>query len=295
MIECVPNLSEGRDENTVGQIADAVRGAGCRVLDTHTDPDHHRSVLTIVGEPPDVVRGVLAMVEAAIQRIDVRTHRGAHPRMGAVDVVPFVPLEGSSMAECIAVAEEVGRKIGDQFEIPVYMYEEAASREDRRNLASVRRGGLSAIAERIDTDEGRPDFGPARVHPSAGAAAVGARGFLVAYNVNLATADVEVAGAIASAIRASNGGLPGVKALGILLRSRGIAQVSMNLTDIEATTVAEAFECVANEAERRGVSVLESEIVGLVPRAALGEATTEDLLLARTLADLILERRIEAG
>ncbi len=293
MIECVPNLSEGRNLETVERIADVVRSKGCHVLDIHTDADHNRSVLTIVGGPGDVVRGIVSMVEAAIPLIDIRSHEGAHPRIGAVDVVPFVPLESSSLVQCVTAAKEAGATIGEVLEIPVYLYGAAASCADRRNLADVRREGLRGLAERIKDGAGRPDFGPACVHPTAGAVAVGARDFLVAYNINLETDNLEVARAIASAIRAANDGLPGVKALGLPLRSRGLVQVSMNLTDVEATSVAKAFERVAELADRHGVRVLESEIVGLAPRVALGEATTEKLLLTRDLADVVLEERIE--
>ncbi len=294
MIECVPNLSEGRDLAAIERIAEAVRRTGARVLDVHTDTDHHRSVLTIVGEPDVVVRGVHAMVDGAVDTIDMRQHRGAHPRMGVVDVVPFVPLSRSTLAECVTIARACARSIAERFGLPVYLYEAAATRTDRRNLADVRRGGLPAVARRVGSEVGRPDFGPTCVDPAVGAIAVGARRFLVAYNVNLATADVDVAKEIAGAVRASGGGLPGVKALGIPLRSRGLAQVSMNLTDVDATTVSEAFSRVVREAERRGVGVLESEIVGLAPRAALGGATAEDLLLACDLAEVTLEARLEA-
>ena len=295
MIECVPNLSEGRDASAIEQIADVVRSSGCRVLDIHRDQDHHRSVLTIVGTRALIVRGVVSMVEAAIPLIDMRRHRGQHPRMGAVDVVPFVPIRENTLADCVAVAQEAGAAIGDQFEIPVFLYEAAASKPERRNLAAVRRGGLEALRERIGATSERPDYGPAHLHPTAGAVAVGARRFLVAYNVNLATDDLAIARAIASSIREADGGLPGVKALGIPLASRRLAQVSMNLTNIEATTIAEAFAHVSEEADRRGVRIAESEIVGLAPRAALRDATTEGLLLTRDLAEVVLEERIEAG
>lgn len=295
MIECVPNLSEGRDAGSIERIADVVRSFGCQVLDVHRDQDHHRSVLTIIGAPAVIVRGVVSMVEAAIPLIDMRRHRGQHPRMGAVDVVPFVPIRGNTLADCVAVAQEAGAAIGDRLKIPVFLYEAAASKPERRNLAAVRRGGLEALRERIGATGEKPDYGPAQLHPTAGAIAVGARKFLVAYNVNLATDDLTIARAIASSIREVNGGLPGVKALGILLASRCLAQVSMNLTDIEATTIAEAFAYVSKEADRRGVRVAESEIVGLAPRAALRGATTEGLLLTRDPAEIVLEERIEAG
>jgi len=292
MIESVPNLSEGRDLETIGSMRRAIQAAGARLLDVHVDGDHHRSVFTFVGGAEKVVAGVLAMAEQAIARIDIRAHHGEHPRIGAVDVVPFVPLADSSMADCISAAREAGEAIGARFGIPVYLYEAAASRPDRRNLADLRRGGPNGVATRIGTEGGRPDYGPARLHPRAGAIVVGARPFLVAYNVNLTSGDLRTARAIASSVRASGGGLPGVKALGVMLRSRGLAQVTMNLTDIDATTVPEAFEAVRVEAEQRGVGVFESEIVGLVPRAALAGASTDDLLLTQRVEEIILEERL---
>jgi len=294
VIESVPNLSEGRDAGAIERVADVARASDCRVLDVHQDPDHHRSVLTIVGERSVIAEGIFAMVEAATRSIDLRRHRGAHPRMGAVDVVPFVPLRGSAIEECVDAAKAVGAMIAEGLGIPVFLYGAAATRSDRRNLAKVRRGGLAAVAKRIRTPGEGPDYGPARVHPTAGAIAVGARRFLVAYNVNLDTDDVAVAREIASAVREAGGGLPGVKALGIPLASRRLAQVSMNLTDVGATTVAEAFARVREEASHRGVRVLESEIVGLAPRVALRGASTEGLRLTRNLAEVVLETRIEA-
>ena len=295
MFECVPNLSEGRDSRAVERIAGAVREAGCRVLDVHRDPDHHRSVLTIVGERANVVRGALSMVEVAVEAIDLRRHRGVHPRIGAVDVVPFVPIGATTLAECVDVAREVGAQIADRLGIPVFLYEQAALRPEHRNLADVRRGGPAGVAERLRTRGEKADFGPDWLHPTAGAIAVGARRFLVAYNVNLATDDVSVARTIAAVIRTATGGLPGIKALGLSLSSRALAQVSMNLTDVGRTSVADAFDRVAEEAARRGIDILESEIVGLAPRVALRGATTNGLRLTRDLADVELERRIEAG
>jgi len=292
MIESVPNLSEGRDLEAIGRVGHAIQSAGARLLDVHVDGDHHRSVFTFVGGAEEIVAGALAMVEKAVARIDIRDHHGEHPRIGAVDVVPFVPLAGSSMANCISAAREAGEAIGARFGIPVYLYEAAASRPDRRNLADLRRGGLEGVATRMETEDGRPDYGPPHLHDRAGAIVVGARPFLVAYNVNLTSGDLAAARAIASAIRASGGGLPGVKALGVMLHSRGLAQVTMNLTDVGATTVPEAFEAVRVEAERRGVGVLESEIVGLAPRAALAGASAEDLLLTRPVEEIVLEERL---
>jgi len=295
VVGCVPNLSEGRDSRAIERIAGEVREAGCRVLDVHRDPDHHRSVLTIVGERANVVRGILSMVETAVQEIDLRRHRGVHPRIGAVDVIPFVPIAATPFAECVDLAREVGAQIAGRLEIPVFLYEHAALRPECRNLADVRRGGSAGVAERLRARGGKADFGPDRLHPTAGAIAVGARRFLVAYNVNLATDDVSVARTIAATIREANGGLPGVKALGLSLPSRALTQVSMNLTDVERTRVVDAFDWVAEEATRHGVEVLESEIVGLAPRVALRGATTDRLQLTRDLADVELETLIEAG
>lgn len=292
MIESVPNLSEGRDLDVIERVARAVRSSGAHLLDVHSDADHHRSVLTFSGDPDVVIAGVLSMVDAAVAAVDIGSHRGEHPRIGAVDVIPFVPLEGSSMEECVSVARTVGRQIGERWCIPVYLYEAASSRPDRRNLADVRRGGSDALAERIESEAGRPDFGPPRLHPTAGAVAVGARGFLVAYNVNLASDDLDAARSIARAVRGSNSGLRGVKALGVMLHSRGLAQVTMNLTDIGVTTVLDAFESVRAEAEQRGLRILESEIVGLVPRRALAGAGTGDLLLTRPVEEVVFEDRV---
>lgn len=293
MIECVPNVSEGRRRAVIGRLVDVVRQAGAQVIDVHCDADHHRSVLTLVSDVRTIIEeGVVALVRQAAAWIDLREHSGIHPRMGAVDVVPFVPLRDASMDECVAIARRVGCRIGDELGIPVYLYGEAASASLRRNLALVRRGGFEGLSAKIERPEWRPDYGPTRVHPTAGAVAVGARELLVAYNVNLDTEELRVAREIAAAVRASNGGLPGVKALGFPLTSRRLVQVSMNLTDVRSTSVSQAFERVKEEARRRGVRVLESEIVGLVPRAALGGATAKELMIGRDLADDILEERL---
>jgi len=292
MIESVPNVSEGRNPGVLDRVAATIRESGTQVLDVHSDPDHHRSVFTLVGTPDQVVDGILDMVEVAVASIDITRHRGEHPRIGAVDVVPFVPLDETTIESCVSAARRTAKAIGRRFSIPVYLYEKAASRPDRRNLANIRRGGTAALSERIGSNHGRPDFGPCRLHPTAGATAVGVRPLLVAYNVNLASDDLAAARSIAAAIRASNGGLAGVKALGVRLHSRGIVQVTMNLTDVTATPVSVAFERVCQEAGRRGVRVFESEIVGLAPRAALSGATTESLLLTRPLETIVLENRI---
>jgi len=292
VIECVPNISEGRDRAKIGGIVDAVAGSDCRVLDLHIDPDHHRSVLTLAGEEDGLFDAVLALVREAKGRIDLRMQRGVHPRIGAVDVIPFVPLQGATMADCVRLARRVGRSIGDELEVPVFLYEAAAPSEARRNLAEIRRGEFEGLAEKLARPGWAPDFGPRRPHPTAGVVAVGARDFLVALNIVLGTDDLSVARRIAAVIREANGGLKGVKALGLPLAARGLVQVSMNLTDIGATDVHRAYECVEGEAASCGVPVVASEIVGLVPRAALGRATTENIRLDRELESAVLENRL---
>jgi glutamate formiminotransferase len=294
VIECVPNVSEGRDRPTLDRFVDAVAASGCRVLDLHVDPDHNRSVLTFVGGEAPLFDGVLALAREATDRIDLRAQRGVHPRMGAVDVIPFVPMNDATMQDCVRLARRVGRAIGGELAIPVFLYGEAASSNERRNLAEVRRGQFEGLAAKLDRPEWTPDFGPGRPHPTAGAVAVGARGLLVAFNVVLETGDLTIGRQIARAIREANGGLKGIKALGLPLASRGLVQVSMNLTDVGATSLLAAYECVEREAAARGVLVVDSEVVGLVPRAALGGATTECLRLGRELEDAVLENRLAA-
>jgi glutamate formiminotransferase len=292
MIECVPNVSEGRQQELVDRIAHAVRSVpGVSLLDHSMDPSHNRSVFTFAGDARSLERAVLALYEEAVPAIDLRQHRGVHPRLGAVDVVPFVPLEGSTMADCVVLATDVGRSVADRFRIPVYLYEEAATSADRRSLPAIRRGGFEKLADRMAAGF-RPDFGPASPHATAGASAIGARMPLVAFNVNLATDRLDVADAIARAIRQSAGGLPFVRALGLPLANRGIVQVSMNLTNYQQTSLLRAFEAVAREAARLDVGVLESEIIGLAPAAALDRATAEAIGLRGDWRDRILERRI---
>lgn len=288
MIECVPNVSEGRDAATVEQIAQSI--TGCRVLDIHSDCDHHRSVFTMIGDQEQIVEGAVALVERATALIDLRTHRGVHPRIGAVDVMPFIPLDDVTMADCITLAETVGRTVADRFDLPVFLYGAAARMPDRASLPAIRRGGFVGLAGQLQAHA--PDFGPRHPHPSAGAIAIGARPLLVAYNVVLDSADVSIARQVASKIRDSNGGLPGVKALGLWLASRNLAQVSMNLTQVDAITIPEVFHAVKGEAAQLGAEVLESEIVGLVPRAALGDASATDLLLPADPSHYVLETRI---
>ena len=274
-------------------MADAVRRIeGVRLLDHSSDASHNRSVFTLAGDAAGVERAVLALVERAVADIDLRTHRGEHPRLGAVDVVPFVPIEGATMADCVALAKKTGAAIAGRFGVPVYLYEEASTNPARKNLEDIRRGEFEGLAAKMATPGWAPDFGPAAPHPSAGAVVVGARMPLIAYNINLATDRLDVAKRIASAIRQSSGGYRFVKAMGIALADRGIVQVSMNLTNYEKTPIFRVFETVKREAARYGVSVLESEIVGLVPSAALAGAAEFYLQLDGFKADQVLETRL---
>jgi len=295
LVESVPNVSEGRDRSAIEAMAGAMQEVpGVRLLDIQSDPDHHRTVFTLVGDPDSVAEAILRLFAAAVPRIDLRLHRGEHPRMGAVDVVPFVPVRGVTMADCVALARRVGHEVWKRFRIPVYLYEEAASRPERRDLAEIRRGEFEGFAEKIRAEAWAPDFGERAVHPTAGVAAVGAREFLIAFNVNLGTADLQVAKAVAKAVRGSSGGLRYVKALGVALEDRGIVQVSMNLTNYKQTPLARTLELVRLEAARHGVPVVGTEIVGLVPEDALVQAAAHYLCLERFSSDLILERRLDS-
>jgi glutamate formiminotransferase len=293
VIEAIPNLSEGRQPEVVERLVAAVRGTpGVRLLDWSSDVSHNRSVLTMVGGASALEAAILRLFEAAVASIDLRRHRGGHPRVGAVDVVPFVPIDGVTMAACVALAREVGAAVADRFGVPVFLYEEAASDPRRRKLEDIRRGGFEGLAAKMLSDGWAPDFGPAAPHPSAGAAVIGARLPLIAYNINLNTDRLEVARKVAAAVRQSSGGLPFVKAMGVFLEDRGIAQVSMNLTNYRETPVHRVFDMVAREAARYGVAVLESEIVGLAPAAALTGANGRPLRLPGVGPDRILENRL---
>jgi len=295
VIECVPNVSEGRRPEIVEAIADAIRRTtGVRLLDHSSDVSHNRSVFTLAGDAAGVEQAVTAIYERAVGAVDLRTQRGEHPRIGAVDVVPFVPIEGVTMAECVALAKRVGAAIAERFQVPVYLYEEAAANPARRNLEDIRRGEFEGLAVKMAGEGWAPDFGPARPHPTAGASAVGARMPLIAYNINLATDRLEIAKRIAAAIRHSSGGYRYVKAMGVRLEHRGIVQVSMNLTNYEQTPIARVFETVKREAARHGVEVLESEIVGLVPAAALAAAAEFYLQIEGFSPDQVLENRLRA-
>lgn len=291
LIECVPNFSEGRRADAIEAIVAAIAGVKhILVLDTESDADHNRSVVTFVGPPDAVVAAAFAGIAAAQQLINLDQHQGAHPRLGATDVVPFVPIRDASLDECVALARRLGQRVGDELGIPVYLYEAAATRPERRNLADVRRGQYEGLRATLGTDPDRePDFGPAVLTP-AGATAIGARAPLIAYNVYLNTGDVEVAKKVARAIRFSNGGLRHCKALGLLVDGR--AQVSINMTDFRQTPLHRVFDMIRAEAARYGAMPTESEIVGLVPEDALLDAAEHYLQLNHFKRTQVLEQRL---
>ena len=293
VIECVPNVSEGRRQDVIDTLAESLRAVpGMRVLDVQSDATHNRSVFTLAGDAAAMSAGVPKLFEGAIAAIDLRTHAGEHPRMGAVDVTPFIPIEGVTMAECVSLAKSIGQDLANRFSLPIYLYEEASSDAARKNLEDIRRGEFEGLAAKMSKPGWAPDFGPAAPHPSAGASVIGARMPLIAYNINLNSNRLDVAKKIASAIRMSSGGLRYLKAMGIPLEDRGIVQVSMNLTNYEKTPIFRVFDLVKREAERYGVSVLESEIVGLVPAAALRQSVEYFLRLEGFSADQVLENKL---
>jgi glutamate formiminotransferase/glutamate formiminotransferase/formiminotetrahydrofolate cyclodeaminase len=294
LVECVPNFSEGRKLETVELIAHTIESVetAC-VLDTHFDPDHNRSVITFVAEPTFIVEAAVRAVARASELIDMRSHTGVHPRLGATDVLPFVPIRGVTLDDCAVLAHAAGHRIARELSIPVYFYERAATRSDRVNLEDVRRGALELLREQIAFEPKRaPDVGLARVHETAGAIAVGARPFLIAFNVNLRSNDIAIARQIARAVRARHGGLPFVKALGFELETRGIVQVSMNVVNYEVTGMKEAYDAVRREAERLGIEIASAEIVGLVPRSALDRNAGYFSKLENFSEDKILENRL---
>ncbi|MCL4515577.1 MAG: glutamate formimidoyltransferase [Firmicutes bacterium] len=294
IVECVPNFSEGRRKEVIEAIAGQVRAVeGVRLLDYTSDVNHNRTVMTFVGAPRAVKEAAFTAIAKAAALINMEEHRGEHPRIGATDVVPFVPVMNVSMEECVALARELGKEVAERLDIPVYLYEAAATRPERRNLADIRRGQYEGLKAEIGKDPARdPDFGPARLHPAAGATVIGARPPLVAFNVNLGTPDVRIAREIARRVRAKNGGLANVKALGVMLEDRRMAQVSMNLVNYRETAVYRAFELVKMEAACYGVPVVGSEIVGLVPMDALLDGAEYYLRLEGFDRRQILERRL---
>ena len=293
LVECVPNFSEGRDKAKVDTIIEAMKMDGVYLLDREMDADHNRCVITLVGDPVKVEEAAIRGVGKAAELIDLTKHTGAHPRLGAADVIPFIPIEGLALEDCVAMARRVGEQIWKRFGVPVYLYEAAAQTPERQNLENVRRGQFEGIREEVKTNPARkPDFGNAELHPTAGATIVGARKFLVAYNVYLNTPDVEIAKKIGKAVRFSNGGLRYVKGMGVPVR--GLAQVSMNLTDTDQTPIARVYEYVKREAARYGVMPLSSEIVGLIPKKALEDAAEWFLQIENFDSSLILENRLAA-
>ena len=293
VIECVPNVSEGRRQDIIDQLADSLRAVpGMRVLDVQSDATHNRSVFTLAGDAAAMTAGIPKLFEGAIAAIDLTAHHGEHPRLGAVDVTPFIPIADATMADCVALAKSIAEDVSSRFSLPIYLYEEAASTPERKNLEDIRRGEFEGLAAKMAKPGWAPDYGPAAPHPTAGASVIGARMPLIAYNIHLNTDRLDVAKKIASAIRMSSGGLRYVKAMGIPLEDRGIVQVSINLTNYEKTPIFRVFDLVKREAQRYGVSVLESEIVGLVPGAALMQSIEYYLQLEGFSADQVLENKL---
>lgn len=293
IMECVPNFSEGRDHGKIEKIVESFRGkSSVKLLDYSNDEDHNRLVVTVVGEPEALKVAVLEAIGKAVELIDLNKHSGQHPRMGAVDVVPFIPIRGCSMDDAIALSKEVGEQVASLYNLPVFLYEKSASAPHRENLAAIRKGEFEGMAEKIKLPEWKPDFGPAERHATAGTVAIGARMPLVAYNVNLGTNNLEIASAIAKKIRFIGGGLRFCKAMGVELKERGIVQVSINMTDYTRTALYRAFELVRIEARRYGVPVVGSEIIGLVPMEALIDTASYYLGLEGFSMDQVLEARI---
>ena len=298
LIECVPNFSEGARPEVVEAIVAKVRQESpARILDLQSDASHNRSVLTLAGDPDSLTRAVMALVGACLGAIDLRTHRGEHPRMGAVDVVPFIPLEGATIADCVALARRVGEAIAKTHNIPVFLYEDASTAPHRKGLEDIRRGQFEGLAAKLKDPQWTPDFGPTEPHPSFGAVVVGARMPLIAYNVNLNTDDVEIAKKIAKGIRHSTGGYRFVKAMGLIVEigGRKVAQVSMNMTDFTKTPLFRVTETIRNEAARYGVSISGSEIVGLVPAQALIDSAEHYLQLAGFSSQQVLETKLRSS
>ncbi len=294
MVESIPNFSEGRDPAVIEQLEHALTATqGVALLDRHRDEDHHRCVLTVVGSVESVEEAVFSVVAKAAEVINLKHHAGRHPRLGACDVLPFVPLSGSTMEQCAGLAHRVGARIGRDLRIPVFLYEEACARPFRRRLEQIRKGGLESLGKRMATNRAwAPDFGPAEPHPTAGVIVVGARHPLIAFNVVLQSHDVSLARDIAGTIRSSNGGLPAVKAIGLELKSQGLVQVSMNLVDYHQTPVHVAFEAVKRAAALKGVAVVKSELVGLIPQEALAQTEGRDLRLDASTQAQTLEHRL---
>ena len=292
IVECVPNFSEGRNGKVIEKIADAFRVDGVKLLDYSADVDHNRSVFTVVGEPTELAEAVINAVGVAKDNIDLTKQSGEHPRIGAADVVPFVPIKNVSVEETVELSKFVGQQIATRHGVPVYLYEKSATAANRVNLADIRKGQFEGLSEKMKAEEWKPDFGNSEPHPTAGATVVGCRPFLVAFNVNLDTPDVEIATKIARRVRFINGGLRFVKALGVKLNSRNVAQVTMNLTDYTKTPVYAAFETVRMEARRYGVNVIGTEIIGLIPQQAMLDCVEYYLQIENFSSDKVLENNL---
>lgn len=294
LVECVPNFSEGRRPAVMEAIADAIRRTeGVKLLDWSSDPNHNRMVTTFIGAPKAVCQAALESARKAVELIDLNQHTGEHPRIGAVDVIPIVPLSGITLEECALLARELGQQIFTQLKVPIYFYEASAKRPERKNVADIRKGNFEGLQDEIANPERHPDIGPPKLHPTAGAVIVGARQFLVAFNVNLKTGDLQIAKAIAERVRESGGGLKNVRALGMMLFDRNIAQISMNLTNCEETPIHSALEAVRQEAKKFGVEVLETELIGLVPMKYLVESAVSSLNLRSFSKNQVLENHLD--
>jgi glutamate formiminotransferase len=294
LIECVPNFSEGRNQETIEAIRTIIKQhTEIQLLDFSPDKDHNRTDVTLIGAPEAVKAAVMDIALKCVELIDMNKHKGEHPRMGAIDVVPFIPISEVGMSECVQLANDFAKEFSEKTNVPCYLYEDAAKREDRRNLADVRRGEYEGLKAEVGKNpEKVPDYGPNKLHPTAGATAVGARFFLIAFNVNLGTKDIKIADNIAKVIRHSSGGYRYVKAKGFEIKERGIVQVSMNLTNYQKTSLFRVFETIKNEAERHGVAVIGSEIVGLVPLEALVNVADHYLRFEKFTDDQVLEKRL---
>lgn len=293
IIECVPNFSEGRNSEKIEIIVNSFRGKeGVKLLDYQSDMDHNRMVVTVVGEPVPLKAALIEALGSAIEVIDMTKHKGQHPRMGAIDVVPFIPVKNVSMKEAVDISRKVAKEVSEKYNLPVFLYEESAGRPERRNLADIRKGQFEAMADKIKQPEWKPDFGPAKIHPTAGVTAVGARMPLVAFNVNLDTNDLAIANDIAKKVRHISGGLPYCKGIGVELKERGVVQVSMNMTDYTKTALYRSFELIKTEAKRYDVNVVGSEIIGLVPMEALMDTAVYYLGIENFSMEQVLEARI---
>jgi len=293
LVECVPNFSEGRNPEKIEQIVTPFRGKeSVKLLDYQRDEDHNRMVVTVVGEPDDLKEAVIEAMGKAIDVIDMRRHQGQHPRMGAIDVVPFIPIKNMPMAEAIDLSKEVAQLASEKYNLPVFLYEASASHPERENLANIRKGEFEGLVEKLKRPQWKPDFGPAQIHPTAGVTAIGARMPLVAYNVNLNTDNLEIANQIAKKVRHVSGGLRYCKAIGVDLKDRGIVQVSMNMTDFTRTALYRVFELIRIEAKRYGISIVGSEIVGLVPMEALIDSAAYYLSIENFSMEQVLEARL---